>query len=63
MARPDEVDVTKLTDEEIDALPAEALRRALRSVLRAPGMGAMHKNHNSHSNISERAVGEGTVVP
>jgi hypothetical protein len=57
-----DIDISKLTHEEIDKLSPDALRRALRSVIRSPGENVMHKNHNSHSNISDIASRGGNVI-
>lgn len=58
MAQSDEIDITRLTEEQIASADKEALRRALRSIMRGRGPQAMHKNHNSHSNEQVLAIPE-----
>lgn len=45
------IDVTKLSEADIDKLDPNALKEALKAVIRpASGAGLMHRDHNSHSN-------------
>ena len=44
------VDISNLSASDIDRLSPNALREALKSVLRSPGGELMHRDHNSHSN-------------
>ena len=45
------VDINKLTPAEVDKMSHEALREAVRSVVRDPNLAASHKDHRSHSSI------------
>lgn len=55
------IDITQLNLEEVEAMSAESLKRAMTSVLRVPpGSGAMHRSHQSHSNHNDNLAIEDT---
>ena len=46
------VDISKLRIEDVDQLGHEALKEAVKSILRTENLlGEDHKDHRSHSNI------------
>jgi hypothetical protein len=50
------IDITKLDPEEVDKMGHEALREAVRSVIRDPNLAASHRDHRSHSSVADRTI-------
>jgi len=51
-----QIDATTLTAEDVEKLDHDALKEALRSVIRNPTSSMMHQDHRSHSSSSERPI-------
>lgn len=57
------VDLSKLTPDELDKLSHEALREAVRSVIKDPNIAATHKDHRSHSSVDGRILTDRVITP
>ena len=57
------VDIAKLSPEEVDKMGHEALREAVRSVIRDPNLAASHRDHRSHSSTADRALLDAVRTP
>ena len=52
------VDLSKMSPAAIDQLSHAALKEAVKSIVRDPNIAASHKDHRSHSSISEQVMNE-----
>lgn len=52
----EKIDISKLKVEDIDAMGIDAMRDALRSVVRGDIRAAGHRDHRSHSDTPSRAL-------
>jgi hypothetical protein len=57
------VDINKLTPAEVDKMSHEALRDAVRSVIRDPNLAASHRDHRSHSSVADRVLADQSINP
>ena len=50
------VDISKIKAADIDNMSPDALRAAVRSVVRDPNLAASHRDHRSHSSVDSQLM-------